>query len=154
MKNQTHGCTPKYRDDIQKKLFGRPQLCDSPRSRFSPSLSAIFLSLSVCMCHILTPVCRCGPGHRCRCNLSGPILVLGQIFFACVCMQQPCVCVGACEAMACLIKPCRVVCGWASQLFSSTRLYFCMPLCFVKCAREDELVLKSSSFPRFGMRMA
>lgn len=45
------------------------------------------------MCHILTPVCRCGPGHRCRCNLSGPILVLGQIFFACVCMQQPCVCV-------------------------------------------------------------
>lgn len=91
----------------RKKLFGRPQQCDSPRSHFPPP-SLLSLSLSVCMCHILTPVCRCGPGHRCRCNLSGPILVLGQIFLhvsACSSRVCVCVCVGACEAVACLIEP-------------------------------------------------
>lgn len=75
---------------VDRSCVIQPALAPPPPSLLS--LSAIFLSQSVCMCHILTPVCRCGPGHRCRCSLSGPIFVLGQIFFACVCMQQPCMC--------------------------------------------------------------
>lgn len=112
----------------RKSFFGRPQLCDSPRSCFPP-LPFCYLSLShthtlcvcVSVCHILTPVCRCGPGHRCRCNLLGPILVLGQIFLhvsacrVCVCAcVWACVCVRVCllvhvcvlgHAKRCLIKP-------------------------------------------------
>lgn len=93
-------------------------------------LPLFYLSFSVCMCHILTPVCRCGPRHRCRCNLSGPILVLGQIFLhVSACSSR--VCVRASVSRGCgLLDRTALVCGWTSKLFSSACLCFAFRLFF------------------------